>query len=81
MAMINPAQVALLKEMQPEFNFQERKVLPMEAAATGTGDNLIDNDELGGQDNINGESVGGFSDQSMTDLLGLNGNLLCLSIG
>jgi hypothetical protein len=28
MAKINPAQIALLKEMQPEFNFQERKIQP-----------------------------------------------------
>ena len=74
MATINPAQVALLKEMQPEFNFQERKVLPeLGPAAKGAGDSLLDNDTLGDESNVDGGSLGGFSDKSMTDILGLNG--------
>jgi hypothetical protein len=66
MATINPAQIALLKQMQPEFNFQERKVQPSLSAV----DNLLE--ENNGEDDTEA-SLGGFTDVSMTDLLGLNG--------
>lgn len=66
MAKINPAQVALIKEMQPEFNFQERKVFPTEDPVTtkGAGDTDLGNDDDDGNS---------FTDKSMTDILGLNG--------
>ena len=67
MAKINPAQIALLKEMQPEFNFQERKIQPsLDAGA----DNLLD-EEAAAEDETVDQSVS-FSEKSMTDVLGLN---------
>ena len=68
MAKINPAQVALLKELQPEFNFQERKIQPSLAAG---GDGLLEENE---EEEDNSQTTGpGFSDRSMTDILGFNG--------
>jgi hypothetical protein len=73
MAKINPAQIAMLKEMQPEFNFQERKVQP---SLNAGGDNLLEDNA--GEDDTEA-SLGGFSDKSMGDLLGLHGKQCTLA--
>jgi len=70
MAKINPAQIALLKEMQPEFNFQQRLIQPSLDAAGA--DNLLDDEErVAGEDETLEPSVG-FSENSMSEMLGLN---------
>lgn len=76
MATINPAQVALLKEMQPEFNFQERKLQPSADPAAAKGGDSLMGDSLEVEQGQEQDSAAGFSDQSMTDLLGLNGKAI-----